>query len=256
MFIEELAPTGALRGALRSALRRVLRSRKPGTHVVLVDMRGAWDVDVLARVLKFIGKHQRQNRMQDRIIRPVFLCGPEDAWKWLNETVPSDEQVELRDVWLGPCALDFTRTYLTDQESRAYTDLETPDQRVDLPWPLVVGTAARNKQLESISEAIRATLNDEQHRHVSDIMGISEELDSALRILSALTGDSVTADSVSVTADSLSELSEHEDYTTMSPEEVIDFFSWASRLGVVCRDGDGYRLDSTYAQGLSPVFVR
>ena len=64
LFIEELAPTGAL----RSALRRVLRSRKPGTHVVLVDMHGAWDVDVLDRVLAFVGKH----RMQDRIIRPVL----------------------------------------------------------------------------------------------------------------------------------------------------------------------------------------
>ena len=240
LFIEELAPA-----VLRSAIRRVLRSRKPGTHVVLVDMRGAWDLKVLGRALAFVRKHQRQDRMQGRIVRPVFLCGPEDAWKWLNETVPSDERVELRDVWLGPCALDFTRTYLTDRESRAYTDLEKPHQRVDLPWPLVVGTAARNKQLESIDEAIRVTLIDEHNRHVSDIIQISENTDTALRLLSTFPDDSMTADF-------LSSLSEDEG-TTVSPEEVIDFFNWASRLGVVCRDGNGYRIDSTYAEVLRRV---
>lgn len=243
LFIEEL-PELAPSGALRSALRRVLRSRKPGTHVVLVDMRGAWDVDVLVRVLAFIGRHQQQNRMQDRIIRPVFLCGPDGAWKWLNETEPSDERVEIRDVWLGPCALDFTRTYLTDQESRAYADLEIPYQRVDLPWPLVVGTAAR-KRLESIDEAITVTLNDGQNRHVSDIIRISENTDTALRLLSTFPDEPMTVDL-------LSDLSEDEG-TTVSPEEVDDFFKWASRLGVVCRDGNGYRLDSTYAKGLSGV---
>ena len=59
LFIEELA----LPGALRSALRRALRSRK-GTHVVLVDMRSELDLKVLERMLAFVGKHQRQNRMQ------------------------------------------------------------------------------------------------------------------------------------------------------------------------------------------------
>ena len=237
LFIEELAPA-----ALRSALRRVLRSRKPGTHVVLVDMRGAWDLEVLGRALELVGKHD----WQDRIVRPVFLCGPEDAWKWLNETVPSDMRGELQDVWLGPCALDFTRTYLTNQESRAYADLEKRHELVDLPWPLVVGTAAGNKQLESIDEAIRVTLNDEHNRHVSDIIRISENTDTALRLLSTFPDESMTADF-------LSGLSEDEG-TTMSPEEVIDFFSWASRLGVVCRDGNGYRLDATYAEGLRRVF--
>ena len=244
LFIKEKLGAAGLRTAIRQAGRG-----KHGTHVVLVDMRGAWDSEVLGRALKLV----RGQQQQTRIVRPVFLCGPAEAWKWLNETVPGHERVEVRDVWLGQCALDFARTYLKDQdrESQAYADLEKLHQRGDLPWPLVVGTAARNKQLKSIDEAIRVTLNDEHNRQVSDIIRISEKTDTALRLLSAFPD-------VSMTADFLSDLSEDPDLsgdesTTMSPEEVIDFFSWASRLGVVCRDGNGYRLDSTYAEGLRRV---
>ena len=162
----------------------------------------------------------------------------------MNGTVPSDERVELRDVWLGPCARDFARTYLTDQESRAYADLEN-QKRVDLPWPLVVGTAARNKQLKSIHEAIRDTLNDEHNRHVADIIRISENTDTALHVLSELPSDSMTADD-------LSDLSEGVG-PAMSPEEATALFDWASHLGVVCNDEKGYRLDSTYAEALRRV---
>lgn len=58
-----------------------------------------------------------------------------------------------------------------------------------------------------------------------------------------------------MTPDLLSDLSESEE-KSVSPEEVIEFFNWASRLGVVCRDENGYRLDSTYAEGLGRVFAR
>ena len=239
LFREEVAP-GALR---RSVLRRALRTRKPGTHVILVDMRGAWDSEMLGRALAFVGKHE----WQDRVIRPVFLCDPEGAWKWLTESVPSEEGVELQDVWLAPCGRDFTRTWLRDQESRAYDDLDKPDQDVDLPWPLVVEAAAGNKQLKFIREAIRVTLDgDNPERHVADIVGVSESTDTALHLLS-------TFPDAPMTPDLLSELSEEEE-TSISPEEVIEFFNWASRLGIVCRDENGYRLDSTYAEGLSRVF--
>ena len=231
-YVEEVAP-GA---SPRSALRRALRSRRPGVHVILVDMRGAWDVEVVSRALAFVGKRE----WQDRVIRPVFLCGPEGAWNWLNESVPTDERVELRNVWLGPCGWGFAGTWLKEVESRAYNDLE---RSVDLPWPRVIETAAANKQLESIDQAIRVTLEqDEDNLHVADVIGISEATDTALRLLS-------TFSDTSMTADFLSDLCGDEG-KPMSPEKVIDFFSWASRLGVLCRDEKGYRLDSTYAQGL------
>ena len=237
LFIRKVEPGTSLRSALRPAFR----SRKPGTHVVLLDMRGAWDVEVLRRAIALVGKRD----WQDRIVRPVFLCGPENAWKWLNETVPRDQRVELRDVWLGPCGRDFTRTWLKEQESRAYTDLEIPHEEVDFPWPLVLETAAGNK-LEAIDEAIRVTLDDDKHKpHVADVLRISEKTDTALRLLSAFPDDSMTADLLSGFS--------VDEGTVMSPEEVIDFFDWASRLGVVCKDGHGYRLDSTYAEGFRRV---
>ena len=242
LFVQEV-----LRGVLpRPARRRALKKRKSGVHVLLVDMRGAWDVEVLVRALEFVGRHE----WADRIIRPVLWCDAAGAWSWLselNEDVSRNEGIELHDIWLGPCGRDFTRVWLKDQESQAHTDLERPDQRVDLPWPLVVETAATNKRLESIDEAIRVTLDqDEDNRDVADVIGISEEADTALRLLS-------TFSDTSMTADFLSALCEDEG-TTMSPEEVVDFFSWASRLGVVYRDQKGYRLDSTYALGLKRVF--
>ena len=242
LFVQEV-----LSGVLpRSARRRALRRRKSGVHVLLVDMRGAWDVEVLVRALEFVGGHE----WEDRIIRPVLWCDAAGAWSWLrelDERVPSREGVELHDIWLGPCGRDFTRVWLKDQESQAHTALERLDQPLDLPWPLVVETAAANKQLESIDEAISLTLErNEDDLHVADVVGISEGMDTALRLLS-------TFSDASMTADFLSDLCEDEG-TTMSPEEVVDFFSWASRLGVVYRDEKGYRLDSTYAQGLKRVF--
>ncbi len=241
LFREAVAP-GA---SPRSSLRRALRSRKPGIHVVLIDMRDAWDSEMLGRVLAFVGKHE----WQDRIIRPVFLCDPQGAWTWLSESVPSEEGVELQDFWLAPCGRDFTHTWLKNRESRAYDDLDKPDQDVDLPWPLVVEAAAGNKQLKFLDEAIRIALDgDQAEGHVADIVDISKSTDTALRLLSTFPDEPITPDF-------LSELSEDGE-TSLSPEEVIDFFNWASRLGIVCRDEKGHRLDSTYAEGLRRVFAR
>ena len=99
------------------------------------------------------------------------------------EPLPPQDHSELREIWLGPCARDFTRTWLKDRESPAYASMENPDQPVDLPWPAMAATAARNKQLESLDEAADVTLNDDYdgNRHVSDIL-ISEDTKIALRL--------------------------------------------------------------------------
>ena len=236
-YVEFVAPA-----TLRSVLRRVSRSRKPGIHVVLVDMRGAWDQAVFDDALTFVEEHDGQIR----IIRPVFLCGPDEAWIRLSEPMMPHDRVDIREVWLGPCARDFARAWLTDRESPAYAGMENPGQPADLPWPATVAMAARNKQLESLDDAMNATLEDDRdNHHVADIL-ISKDTKTVLRLLSTFSDESMTADV-------LSDLAKDEG-ASMSPEEILDFFGWADRLGVVCRDGHGYRLESAYAAGLGRIF--
>ena len=237
-YVEEVVPA-----ALRSTLRRVAKSRKPGIHVILADMRGTWDQAVFDDALAFVEEHDGQSR----IIRPVFLCGPAEAWIRLSEPQAPQIVVDVREIWLGPCARDFTRAWLTDRESPAYASMEKPEKPADLPWPATVAMAARNKQLASLDESVDATLNDDgDNCHVSDIL-ISEDTKIALRLLSTLSDTPVTADE-------LSDLAKYEG-TSISPEESLVFFEWADRLGVVCRYEHGYRIDSTYAAGLGRIFV-
>ena len=159
--VEEVGPA-----ALRSALDRVSHSRKPGIHVVLVDMRDAWNQAVFDDALTFVGEHDGQVR----IIRPVFLCGPDEAWRRLSEPLMRHERVDIREIWLGPCARDFARAWLTDRESPAYASMENPSQPVDLPWPATVAMAAADKRLESLDDAMNAILDKDKSGHVSDIL--------------------------------------------------------------------------------------
>ena len=239
-YVEEVVPA-----ALLSTLRRVLRSRKPGIHVILADMRGTWDQAVFDDALAFVEEHDGQSR----IIRPVFLCGPAEAWIRLSDPQSPQIGVDVREIWLGPCARDFTRAWLTDRESPAYASMEKPEKTerpADLPWPATAAMAARNKQLASLDASVVATLNDDRDNcHVSDIL-ISEDTKIALRLLSTLSDTPVTADELSDLA--------RDEGASMSPEESLSFFDWAGRLGVVCRDEHGYRLDSTYAAGLGRIF--
>ena len=235
--VEQVRPA-----SLRRTLESLSRSRKSGTHVVLVDARGAWDVDMVRHASAFVGEHDSRNRL----IRPVFLCGPEEARKVLDTPIPKHERVECREIWLSPCAFEFTRNWLADRESLAYSSMENSVPRVDHPWPAIVGIAAQDKHLESIDKAADVALNrDGEHHCISDIL-ISESAKTVLRLMSTFPDEAMTVDF-------LADLSQDED-TPMSPEEVDDIIDWADRLGVVHRDETGYRLDSTYARGLERIF--
>ena len=237
LHIKEVAPASMLH-----ALRQVSRSRKPGIHVVLTDIRGGWDLNLIERTFAFVGEHDFQNRL----IRPVFLCGPDETWKWLKTVVQTHEHVERRDVWLGPCALEFTRNWLTDRESQAYSSMENVGHAFDHPWPKIVGVAAQDKHLTSIKEAADTVwLHDDELDHVTDIL-ISDNTKAALRLLLEFPNESITADFL------LELLSE--EGISMSPEEVNEIFNWADRLGIIHIDGSGYRMDSIYAGGLARVF--
>ena len=235
--VEQVRPA-----SLQPTLDRLSRSRKAGTHVVLVDARGAWDTDLVTHASAFVGEHDSRTRL----IRPVFLCGPEEVRMVLDKPIPKHERVECREIWLSPCALEFTRNWLADRESPAYSSMESSARRVDHPWPAIVGIAAQDKGLGSIDEAVDAALNrDGEFYSVSDIL-ISETAKTVFRLMSTFPEESMTIDF-------LADLSQGED-TSMSPEEVVDIIDWADRLGIVHRDETGYRLDSTYARGLERIF--
>ena len=237
LSVKEVTPA-----LLKRAVSQDLKSRKPGTHVILVDIRGSWNPMLVSDTLASVAEQDAQNRL----VRPVFVCGPHEAWRWLENPMPPKERTHCCEVWLGPCALEFTRTWLTDQESAAHACMDNRDPPVDPPWPSVVGTAATNKRLGTIREAVESALrSDEDNRYVSDVL-IPGSAKTALRLMSTFSDDSLTADF-------LSDLSQDEG-ASMSPEEALDFFDWAEHLGIVHRDGFGHRLDSTYAAGLSRVF--
>lgn len=221
--------------SLRSKLRQASKRRR-GFHIVLVD-RGAWDRSLIGEALEFVSRHRARNRT----IRPVFLGGPAEAWLWLKESLPRrKDNAVLWDIWLGPCDKNFARTWLMKEESPAQNDLANRDRMFDLPWPVVVEVAARERSLKSIEEATCIALADQDL--VSDILRLPET-ESALIILSNMFPHEMTPDD-------LSDLSEEPD---ISPEESLRILDWASRLGIV-QDREGYRLDSAYAIGLKAIF--
>lgn len=229
-------------GDLSNALRQAARSRRPGTEIVLVDMRDTWDDTAFSLAVTSVEGQEGQTRS----VRPVFLCGPSVARRRLLAAPATLDGASAAEVWLSPCARDFTRIWLTGRESRARDSFESQDSTVDLPWPATVAAAAANTELKSMEEVVEFCLDDDQIG-LSDIL-VSDEARIAFGVLCALTGDPVTAD----------ELAEfvQEEGADMSPEDALAFLSWGDRLGVLCRTAESYRLDSTYAMALARVLGR
>ena len=223
---------------LPNTLRQVSRRRRPGTEVVLVDMRETWDEQAFGLALSSVEGQEGQTR----VVRPIFLCGPSVAWGRLSELRAVGGSA-VREVWLGPCARDFTRIWLTVRESRAKASFESHGNSVDLPWPSTVGAAVKKKQLESIEQVVKACLEDDSNDlDVSDIL-MSEDARIVFRILSDLGGDRVTADDLAGFV--------QDEGANISVEDILRLCSWADRLGVLLRTGKSYRLDTTYAMGLA-----
>ena len=227
--------------SLNERLSSASRLRGRLIQIVLVDSRGAWDVARIDDALQFV----HGLRAEDRIVRPVFLGGPIEAWAWLNGARPTRRRdIELQEIWLGPCARDFARLWLRGCEAPAFGDLESQDCPADPPWPIVADTAAGPNLPASMADAIDLTLADHPGI-VSDVLDLPEAK-PVLRVLSEFPDEPMTADFLS---DLLPEPSGE-----MSPENVLRVFDWADRLGLVCKDENGYRLDAAYAAGLKIVF--
>ena len=219
---------------VRSQLRDVSRSREPGVHFVLVDVRSRWNADLLETVLEFIGTLDSNTR----IVRPVLLGGPGEAWEWLKGRRSTRRgKATVWEVWLGPCARGFAYSWLKDLEAQAYSDLENP---IDSLWPVVVEVAAESEYRCSVAEAADIVL--QEGSVVSDVLDV-REAEPVLHLLSELYDARDTID-----VDVLSEMSEAAD-SPVSVQDAISILRWADRLGIVCRHGKGYRLDAAYATG-------
>lgn len=232
-------------------LKEVLRKRA-GVHIILVDMRDSWDLGQISKTLDFVAGLDAQNR----IIRPVFLGGPSEAWGWLNDPRPVDGiKMRPREIWLSPCSKGFACRWLKDREAPAFADLENLNRYVDQPWPIVVASAIKlmppsmEKIPSSIDEAIRLTFEFYPDL-ISDTLEVSL-VRPTLKVLSTY-----YSESESMTVDLISDMSGGELGDEVSPEDVEKAINWASHLGLVHRDDKGYRLDSTYAVGIKADFEK
>ena len=220
--------------------RTVVRGRQAGLDIFLADMRGAWDPNRIEEALAFVDRGDARNRT----IRLMFLCGPREAWAWVNQKRPNRKRgdVELQDIWLGPCAKDFAIKWLKENDAPA-DDLES--HHVDPLWPVVAATAAGKEPPKSIEDAIGLTFDGRDM--VSDVL-VAPEVRTALRVFSKFPGESMTADFLA----DLSRDFEQE----IDPDDALRVFDWGTRLGILHRVGQAYRLDLAYAKGLEIVFEK
>ena len=230
----------------KAALSGAARSRSPGIEIVLLDMRGAWNPGVVEEVTAFVAKQDAMIR----IVRPVFLCGPSEAWKWLDRgsrfiTTPG---TTIYDVWLEPCSWDFGRRWLLDREAGASRDLENVERPSDPAWPVVLAAAAGNLQ-RSMSAAIDVVASNDGI--FSDIVH-NEFAEAAFRTMCEWRDP--------LSADELTELLDGDvRFAGNGLHNAQRFLDWADRLGLVRMDerngagSHGYRLDTTCAAGVGRV---
>ena len=224
-------------------LREISRGRTPGIDIVLIDARSDWEPEIIKRAVDFLARLD----FRERVIRPVFLLGPGEAWRWLEDTTQRDRRrlltdspdVRIEEIWLAPCAREFTRRWLADRECPACAEVEDPDRSIDPLWPVVALAAAGNKS-ESIVGAINAALSGRDL--VSDIL-LGAETRTALSVLLQFPNDPLVVDDLCDFAND-----------PISPETVRRVFGWGNRLGILHREEQGFRLDSTYAAGLKAIF--
>ena len=226
--------------AAEAALSGAAQSQQPGVEIVLLDMRGAWNPGVVEEVAAFVAKHEDA---MSRIVRPVFLCGPSEAWEWLDSEswIVTTPKTTIRDVWLGRCSSDFGRRWLQDREAVASRNLENVERLLDPAWPVVLAAAAEDPQ-RSMSEAIDVVASNDDI--FSDIVH-NEFAEAAFRAMCQWRDP--------LSADELTELLEGEARIAGNClHDAQRFLDWADRLGLV-DERDGYRLDTTCAAGVGRV---
>ena len=165
----KLYDTDADLASLDSQLREVAQRRAPGFHIVFVDARCVGKTDLTVLIEKALTFVSELSPSSNRVIRPVFLGGPSEAWMWMEcQTPPSATGVaELWNIWLGPCAKGFAHAWLKDKEASAYADLERFGPPVYSPWSIVVEEAAGKSSPATMANATNLALDNPEI--VSDV---------------------------------------------------------------------------------------
>lgn len=227
---------------LASTLSNVIQARTPGVHIVFVDARGVKN-NQLIKLINMALKRTQGLQAQSRTIRVVFLGSPSEAWAWMksHKSPTAKGNAELKEIWLKPCAKGFAHTWLKGKDAQAaLTELED-SQSVYSSWPVVVEAAAENKMM---ADATNIVLDNGEI--VSDVLAV-KEVEPVLRILLDLDPDPMTSAMFSDSAlvDKNNQVSE---------EQANRILDWARRLGIVCKEESGYRLDTAYAKGIKAIF--
>ena len=248
----KLYDTDADLASLDSQLHEVAQRRAPGFHVVFVDARCVGNTELTELIEKALTFVSELNPSSNRVIRPVFLGGPSEAWKWMEfQTPPSATGVaELWNIWLGPCAKGFAHAWLKDKEASAYADLERVGPPIYSPWSIVVEEAAGKSSPATMANATKLTLGNPEI--VSDVLLDVPAMKSVFRVLLMFSDD--VNDPITATANMISEWVQEEYQEQVSEDEASRILEWASRLGIVCIEENGYRLDTAYVIGLKAIF--
>lgn len=233
-----------LSSTLDEIKRRPLKASRVNLHVLVIDVQGNPSADLVKYAVDFVSDHQVANR----VIRPVFVCDPAFAWRWVGTgQAPWRNHSHVSEVWLERCSRNFVRDWLQQRVDRSLTDLEDAKYSGDGLWPIVVETAASHEQFKTVSDAVRAVFQN-------DAVDVSEVVceDDIRRVLECL----VDFESEYVDLETLWSLLEAQWPGEVGQEDLVKILQWARSLGIVRRRGGGYRIDSSWSFGLQRVFAR
>lgn len=229
--------------SLLKRLRAIGRKRETDRRALIIDLRDAWDFDLIAQTAALVGKLY----LSETDVRVIFLSDPIGAWNWLNGTDSADV-IGLRDTWLSPCSVDFARSWLRDKVA-AFSDLHDYNDIQFAPWPTVVSCAAKSKHTH-LMHATKEIVNSGTGV-VDDVLEVTG-VRTVLETLFEFSPSPLSIEEIhSWIIESAKELESGVEQF-MSFDKLLSIVDWAMRLSVVNKEGDKYKLDSVYSIRIKP----